>query len=128
MKYLVLLTLVFSLNSFASGNGVERGSAMINTNGVLNNEIVKYLGKQLQKCAPYSNDSFIIKSVKEESLRVDQGIIDLYYNVDLVQKNSKGEKVNEIHVRVLDSDFDNWRNYEEKLSIEVFKDKNNLCH
>lgn len=122
-----MLFLIVS-NSYA-GHGVERGMVEIKDQGKLESIISKFLSKHLRSCAlGIQNESFTVESVKVENVRVDQGIIDTYYTIDLSYDAFRNDVIsNDITVKVLDSDFDNWRDYEEKLSSEISFDRNGLC-
>lgn len=126
MTFLFLFS-ILAAQSFA-GNGVERGSVMIQGITPENEEITQYLKKELGQCSTLDQgDYFKIHKISQRRERVDQGIIDIYYQINLDHLNSDNQFVNQITVEILDSDFHNWRHYEEKLSIEYLQDNNNLC-
>ena len=125
-----LLVMNFSFSAFA-GNGVERGSVMIKTNSDVNSEITNYLSKKLDSClgmeSNAENYTFVVNDVLLNRVRVDQGIVDLYYHFE--GKILDGNKIilENVRVEILDSDFHNWRNYEEKLSVESISNNINNC-
>lgn len=86
MKKLILIltiSLYYSVNAFA-GHGVERGVAKLDDAGLLNGVISEYLSKRLAVCASgATNEVFNVLDVKLTRDRVDNGIIDDYYTVDL---------------------------------------------
>ncbi len=121
--------LIFSLSAFA-GNGVERGSVMIKpmNQSPFNDEILKFLKKTLVRCS--NNDKLEYFEISEVTLRkerIDQGIVDLFYKIKLNHVGLGEDSINTLVVEVLDSDFHNWRDYEEKLSLEILNDQNNKC-
>lgn len=127
MKYLILILTFFSTLSFA-GNGVERGSVMIEGASNINPEIKRYVGKVLLKCTNDSEgDHFEVEELTTRKERIDQGIIDVFYKIKLKHIANKKIILNSITIEILDSDFHNWRNYEEKLSYEVINDQNKRC-
>lgn len=110
------------------GNGVERGSVMIKGASDINPEIKDYVGKVLSKCSSDAErEHFVVEELVTRSERVDQGIIDIFYKFKLKHIVEKNVVVNSLTIEVLDSDFHNWRNYEEKLSYEVINDQNKRC-
>lgn len=129
------MKLVFSFMFFvlfvgqvSAGNGVERGRVILNNSDEMNPEISRFIEKQLGKCVVGSKANiFNIHKIEERKERVDQGIIDIYYNLKLLQNNDSGKLINELEIEVLDSDFNNWRHYEEKLSIDIKSDMNKTC-
>ncbi len=123
-----LVLSVFFLGQVHAGNGVERGRVILNNSNEMNPEISKFIEKQLGKCVVGSKTNiFNVQKVEERKDRVDQGIIDIYYNLKLLQNNDSGKLINELEIEVLDSDFNNWRHYEEKLSIDIKSDMNKTC-
>ena len=123
-----LFLCLWGLNSSA-GNGVERGRVVLGRELSLDVEITKYIGKKMVRCTrDIKSDYFVVNKVKIEEDEVDQGIVDLYYTVDLDHKNKKGQLINKVSVEVEDADYSNWRKYEEKLSLKLLRDKNKLCH
>lgn len=72
-------------------------------------------------------DYLQVKGISIEEDHVDQGIIDLYYTVDMLHKNAKGNVLNEVSIQVEDLEFSNYRQYEERLTIKVLKDRNQFC-
>lgn len=120
-----LLTVVFSLSAFA-GNGIERGYVLQGTNTDLSPVIVNYLDKKLQGCRTSDGlNTFTIKSVGKWKDRVDQGIIDIYYLIDIEHISPEGSGA--INVEIVDSAYSNWTDYEEKLSIRLVKDEKQIC-
>lgn len=130
MKNLYFLLLLVTLCSQAfAGNGVERGSIKINDNGAVIPEISEYLQKSLLKCGlKKGHNTFEIAGIDQRRDRVDQGIIDIYYQIEFNHFDQSGLLVNHLTIELLDSDFHNWRHYEEKLSLEILNDKNQLCN
>lgn len=129
MKVFLILVLVMSFSGpLWAGNGVERGSVMINTSSEISSEIHNYLGKELRKCSDREKkNAFVIKSISLRKQKIDQGITDLYYRINLIHQDHAGRYLNDLTIEVLDSDFHNWRQYEEKLSMEIINDQNNMC-
>ncbi len=129
MKIISVILIALTLSTTAlAGNGVERGSVMIKGSKEISSDILNYLSKQLTKCSDSNTlESFSIKNLSQRNHKVDQGIIDVYYRIDLIHQDQSGKKLNDLTIEVLDSDFDNWRQYEEKLSMEIINDQNNFC-
>lgn len=126
-KIITLILLSVSISSFA-GNGVERGSITVLNNFNLDRNIQNYLHKGLQNCAPsIERGTFKVKDLRVFADDIDQGITDYYYSIDLVHENNFGVVINEVSVEVEDSDYSNYRKYEERLSLKLIKDKNNFC-
>lgn len=92
-------------------------------------EIEKFLDAKLAICSlGYADESFTVTNVETRNHRVDQGIIDVYYTITLKYESVRNDVIqNGLVVEILDSDFDNWREYSEKLSFEVVKDENSFC-
>nr|BDT28396.1 hypothetical protein BHI3_18620 [Bacteriovorax sp. HI3] len=92
-------------------------------------EIEKYLNTKLAKCSlGYADEVFTVTNVQTREHRVDQGIIDVYYTITLKYESVRNDVIqNGLVVEILDADFDNWREYSEKLSFEVLKDENSFC-
>lgn len=130
MKKLLAALLLLSLSSGAfAGNGVERGSVKINDNGAVIPEISNYIAKRMEKCGIDRNQNlFEISNIDLRRHKVDQGIIDIYYQIELNHFDQSGTVVNILTIELLDSDFHNWRHYEEKLSLEILSDQNKLCN
>ena len=130
MKKLYFFLLLITLVSQAlAGNGVERGSVKINDKGLIIPEISEYLKKSLFKCGLETiQNTFEISKISEHRERVDQGIIDIYYQIELNHLDQSGSLVNNITLELLDSDFHNWRHYEEKLRLEILNDQKQLCN
>ncbi len=123
----LFLILTTSLNTFA-GNGVERGRIVFNSSNDLNIEITNYVEGQLSRCTVgLAKGVFNLSKIEERKERIDQGITDIYYLMSIQHLDENGNSLNQIEIEVLDSDFSNWRNYEEKLSIEFKADNNNMC-
>ncbi len=124
----IFFTLFTTVNAFA-GHGVERGLVKINDAGKLETIISKFISKKLKSCSlGLSNELFTVENVKITRDRVDNGITDLYYEIDLSYDAERNDVItNDITIKVLDSDFHNWRDYEEKLTFEVTADANNFC-
>ena len=124
---IILLSCVLSAQAFA-GNGVERGSVMIKGASDINPEIKDYVGKVLTKCsADLDKEHFEVEELSTRRLKIDNGITDIFYKFKLKHIAEKNIILNSITIEVLDSDFHNWRNYEEKLSYEVVNDQNKRC-
>jgi hypothetical protein len=127
---LSILVLILSFSVFA-GNGVERGSVMIKTNSDVNSEITDYLSKKLDSCldvgARTEGYTFVVDDVLLNRVRVDQGIVDLYYHFEGNIVSGNKVILENVRVEILDSDFHNWRNYEEKLSVESISSNINNC-
>jgi hypothetical protein len=122
--------LQYSDNALA-GNGVERGSVMIKNSkeiDAMNPEILKFLSKKLVRCSnTIQSDYFEVSEISLRREKIDQGIIDYFYKIKLNHISKNAESLNRITVEILDSDFHNWRDYEEKLSLEILNDQNNQC-
>lgn len=130
MKFLSLFfTLLLSLNLYA-GHGVERGSIRIDDNKNIRPEIKRFIEKQLERCTNGEKDeTFNLDKLEVNEYRVDQGIIDVEYHLQFTYDAVRNDVLtNTIKVKILDSDFDNWRDYEEKLSLEITYDQNNFCN
>ena len=135
MKSTIFMLLTFSLiilsSTASAGNGVERGSVMIKASGEETNispEILKFLSKKLARCSSVNRSEYF--EVSEVSIRrekIDQGIIDYFYKIELNHISENAESLNKVTVEILDSDFHNWRDYEEKLSLEILNDQNKQC-
>lgn len=124
----LILSLITITSSFA-GHGVERGKVIVTTPSSLQRDIKTYLEKKLVSCASNNQvNQFIVTDLKLREDKVDQGIVDLYYTIDLLHKNQSGRMLNLIQVEVEDVDYSNYRHYHEKLSITLLKDLNNNCH
>lgn len=127
LVFLGLISLTISLSTSA-GNGVERGRLILSENQYLGKEIKNFISKRMVRCINNVKTDYLqVKEISIEEDEVDQGIVDLYYTVDMLHKNSKGKVLNEVSVEIEDADYSNWRKYEEKLSIKVLKDTNQLC-
>lgn len=92
-------------------------------------EVEQYLNAKLAKCSlGYADEVFTVTNVQTRNHKVDQGIIDVYYTVTLKYESVRNDIIqNDLVVEILDADFDNWREYSEKLSFEVVKDENSFC-
>lgn len=129
MKKMLLLfcLLAYSFSSLA-GNGVERGSVKIEGNIQIQSEIKDYLSDELSRCSSIATtELFHVENVSERRLRVDNGITDIYYKFRIQHLNENLEIINNLTIEILDSDFHNWRHYEEKLSFEIINDQNEMC-
>jgi hypothetical protein len=129
MNLLKLSIFLISFNAFA-GHGVERGNIKINDSLGINSEIISFMETKLQRCTLSDrNEEMKIEKVETKEIRVDQGIIDVEYNFvisyDVVRNDVNS---NTIKVKVVDSDYDNWRNYSDKLSLDITYDQNNFCN
>lgn len=119
---------ILFLSAVNAGNGVERGKVILNNSNEINPEISKFIEKQLSKCVVGAQANvFNVKNLEERKERVDQGITDIYYSLKLLQNSESGKLINELEIEVLDSDFSNWRHYEEKLSLDIKSDMNKTC-
>lgn len=122
-KALMVLVLGLSTQAFA---GVNLDTSRVE----LNPEISKYLSQVLTKCSlsHVGEETFAVEKMNIKKVRVDQGIVDEYYTFDISYKAFRNDEiVNSITVEVLDADFDNWREYSEKLSYEIKSDANGFC-
>ena len=135
MKSTIFMFFTFSLiilsSGASAGNGVERGSVMIKTSGeetIISPEILNFLSKKLAHCSnTNSSEYFEVSEVSIRREKIDQGIIDHFYKIELNHISEKAESLNKVTVEILDSDFHNWRDYEEKLSLEILNDQNKQC-
>lgn len=128
MKIIVIFLAILSFSASA-GNGVERGSVMIRGNSELSPEIKSYVAKVLSRCSSnLEEEHFQIADVSTLYQKIDQGITDVFYRIKLNHHSEKKELLNTVTLEILDSDFDNWRDYEEKLSFEIIKDQNKRCY
>lgn len=121
MKLLMNLLLFICVGQAAlAGNGVERGSVMIQTKSEVSSEITNFLAKKIDSCfvTQKQNLTFVVNELTLNRVRIDQGIIDIYYQFDGTIVNGNNVVLENVKVEILDSDFHNWRNYEEKLTIE----------
>ena len=124
-----MIGLIVSTNAFAD-HGVERGLVKIEGASSLKTEIVEFLQKKLRACVLGNNntDFFKLEKLNVREDRVDNGIIDYYYTLDFSYDATRNDQTsNAISVKVLDSKFDNWREYEEKLSFEIAYDRHKFC-
>lgn len=119
----MILALVLSLTAQA------HAYTLITNHKIGEVEIEKYLNAKLAICSlGYADESFTVTNVETRNHRVDQGIIDVYYTITLKYESVRNDVIqNGLVVEILDSDFDNWREYSEKLSFEVVKDENSFC-
>jgi len=130
LKLLAVLAILISMTSLSSmaGNGVERGRLIVGEQHFLGTEIKNFISKKMVHCLENTKKDYLqVKGISIEEDEVDQGIVDLYYTVDMLHKNEKGNILNEVSVEIEDADYSNWKKYEEKLSIKVLKDTNQLC-
>jgi len=129
MNLLRLALLLLSFEAMA-GHGVERGSIKINDSKGINSEIISFIETRLQRCTLGDRDEEMnIEKIETKEIPVDQGIIDVEYNFVISYDAVRNDvNSNTIKVKVLDSDFDNWRNYSEKLSLDITYDQNNFCN
>ena len=121
MKLLIsLLLFIYIGQSAFAGNGVERGSVMIQTKSEVSSEITNFLAKKIDSCFVSQEQTltFVVNELTLNRVRIDQGIIDIYYHFDGTIVNGNKIILENVKVEILDSDFHNWRNYEEKLTIE----------
>ena len=129
MNFFKLAILFLSFNAMA-GHGVERGGIKINDSKDINPEIIRFMEKNLEKCTLGDRDEEMnIEKIETNEIRVDQGIIDVEYNFVISYDAVRNDvNSNTIKVKVVDSDYDNWRNYDEKLSLDITYDQNNFCN
>jgi hypothetical protein len=118
---IALLTLA-TVSSYAASIEVQ--------NNVLKSEIAEYLNKNLVKCTlDIGNEVFYVKKVQKKEIRVDQGITDVEYTIDVTYDAVRNDVLtNNFRVVILDSDFSNYNNYEERLSMKITYDQNNFCN
>ncbi len=104
---------------------------MIKTNSEVNHEITNYLSKKLDSCLKADADSnqysYVVNDVLVNRVRIDQGIVDLYYHFEGNILSGNKIILENVRIEILDSDFHNWRNYEEKLSVESISNNINNC-
>jgi len=123
----LFIVFIYSISTNA-GNGVERGRIVLNRDIFLEKEIHNYLDKKISNCLiNNTSDYFVVNKISILEDEVDQGIVDLYYTIELQHKDKSGNIVNNVEVEVEDADYSNWRKYEEKLSLKLIRDKNKLC-
>lgn len=129
MKTLLSFALIsLLLGNTHAGNGVERGRIIVSNNFDLKPVIANYLESKLSTCSiGLIGESFKVDSLTVKKDRVDQGIVDLYYKMDVTHLDQNGISLNKLSVEIEDSDYSNWRRYEEKLSFEILNDENNHC-
>ncbi len=124
----LVLSLFLSMTAYA-GNGVERGRLINGTQNHINFEILNYINRNLIPCqANQPEHQFYITQVNEARDKIDNGITDIYYQMQLKQISSRGQLVGQMELEILDSDFHNWKDYAEKLSFKVLNKKGNFCH
>lgn len=124
-KLIALLLLGLSIHA---GNGVERGKIILTGQFEVQKEIRNYLSKELSKCSlGLIQERFDIRNVHYYEDHVDQGITDYYYKIDLTHLDNIGNNLNDITVEIEDVDYNNWRRYEEKLSIQLLNDVKGNC-
>lgn len=125
---ILLFALTFSINSHA-GNGVERGSVKIEGTSGIQTEIGEYLSKELVRCSSLNEkELFQVENLSERRDRIDNGITDIYYKIKIQHLDKNRAIINNLTIEILDSDFHNWRHYEEKLSLEIIADQNQMCN
>lgn len=117
----IIIGLLISTQSFALTLDLNRNE--------LNPEIVKYLETKLVRCTlDIGNEVFKLEKLEVVNDRVDNGIVDRYYTMEFSYDAVRNDVIsNDITVKVVDSDFNNYRNYSERLTFEVVQDRNNFC-
>lgn len=123
MKSLLTIgTLFLSLNTLAATVDLQKNT--------LNPEIANFLANKLTKCTlDIGNEVFYVEKIQTRNIKIDQGITDVEYTIDITYDAVRNDVLtNDIRVVVLDSDFDNYKNYEERLSLEIIYDRNNFCN
>lgn len=123
MKIVVgLLFLISTLSAFADVN-------LVLNRANLPAEITGYLTKKLATCSlGLSEETFEITKLDVKKIRVDNGIIDVLYTIELGYTSFRNDVIyNDVTVEVMDSDFSNYKNYEERLSFNVIYDRNQFC-
>lgn len=123
----LLCLILFTLPIYA-GNGVERGRLIMTGQFKIQKEIKNYLSKKIARCSlGIREEKFDIRNISITKDKVDQGITDYYYQIQLAHIDNKGINLNDITVEIEDADYDNWRRYEERLSIQLLNDVNGNC-
>jgi len=99
-------------------------------NNVLKSEIAEYLNKNLVRCTlDIGNEIFYVEKVQKKEIRIDQGITDVEYTIDVTYDAVRNDVLtNTVRVVLLDADFSNYKNYEERLSMKITYDQNNFCN
>jgi hypothetical protein len=126
-KIILILTLsLLSAQSFA-GHGVERGLVNIDDGGLVNRVISAYMSKRLSACSQgVAGELFSVLNLKVKKDKVDNGVIDYYYTVD-VGYSVNGEAMAGLEVKLIDWDYSNYDSIEQKISFEVSQDHSGLC-
>lgn len=126
-KLILILTLsLLSAQSFA-GHGVERGSVNIDDGGLVNRDISAYIAKRLAACSQgVAGELFSVLNMKVKKDKVDNGIIDYYYTVD-VGYSVNGEAMAGLEIKLIDWSLSNYDTIEQKISFEVSQDHSGLC-
>jgi hypothetical protein len=99
-------------------------------NNSLKPEIANFLKKELVKCTlDAGNEVFYVENIKTKSIRVDNGIVDVEYTIDITYDAVRNDVLtNTLKVVVMDYDFNNYKNYEERLTMNIVYDQNNFCN
>ena len=126
-KLILILTLsLLSAQSFA-GHGVERGLVNIDDGGLVNRVISAYISKRLTACSQgVAGELFTIMNIKLKKDKVDNGVVDDYYTVD-VGYYVNGEAMASLEIKLIDWSISNYDTIEQKISFEVSQDHSGLC-
>lgn len=126
-KFILILTLsLLSVQSFA-GHGVERGLVKVEDGGLVNREISAYISKRLAVCSQgVAGEVFSILNIKLKKDKVDNGVVDDYYTVD-VGYYVNGEAMAGLEIKLIDWSISNYDTIEQKISFEVSQDHSGLC-
>lgn len=125
---LILAVFILSSSFATAGNGVERGRIINGTNVLLQPEIIKYLKSNVSACPQKKAENlFVISNIQTKLDRVDNGIVDTYYLLQMKQIADSGNLLGEVDIEILDSDFHNWKDYSERLSFKVINKNGNFC-
>lgn len=129
MKKLILIltiSLACSMNAFA-GHGVERGLVNVDDKGLLDKVISLFISKKLAACSQgVTGETFSILNLKVKKDRVDNGIIDYYYTLDLGY-SVDGENMAGLEVKLVDWSLSNYDTIDQKISFEISQDNSGLC-
>ncbi|GAB4016583.1 MAG: hypothetical protein Fur0010_16480 [Bdellovibrio sp.] len=126
-KVLILLSLLIC-HAASAGNGVERGRIYIPSEVKLIPEVADYIARVLVNCSSDpKTELFKVANYKLRKDRVDQGIIDEYHSFKIDQFNVAGQRINSIELEIVDAEFSNYRNYDERLYIEKISDEQKTC-